>query len=683
MFIKRKIFFIVFVGIAISTITIFIERHKDLLEVLQTFILIIINQEIDISFQNQFFINLFLSLTGVFFFTILGKVFIDKMGRYYQILGKPFRCIYPIYGMLLVYFLFLFPSIFFFLHRIVILILAGLFLGLLYLWNPGRKNIVNVEQKPTKQQKDKGIFYFALGLIGMITGLSFYHALFYPETYWDSLIYYLHYGKMTWQQHGFPVLYCAQVGLGLGANYPHLYHLLCAVFATLFGHYTDMYGQFLSPFAGLLATFLIYETGKITFEDRITAILATLLFRAIPYTNIYFTYATDYSLVMMFTAAFLYSSAQYIKTGHRFYLIQLAIITGTLPNINYLGWTYLPVFLLVIYDKRGILTPLRRYAGFPTLIIFLLGLPWYLRNWLVTGNPVYAFYPKIFGGKHINMDVLVSCYKEWTANGIGVPGTTILSHLVNAPRWFFLIWQVEPVLFAFTVPGIIYLIFFIWNKAESQVQRQIGWITLSLFGLGVFYHLVVSNLYLYQIVFILPGMAILGGFAICDTINGVKWMKYPTVGLVFLVALVPGLSMSLMGPHIMEPHLIALQNPGLSKEKFYEIKFPVESQMWNYINKNLHNTKILTHENRYHVFNDDITLRHLDDWDIQPLYQENDITKKAKQLYDMGIRYYLFIPNEKNHPIVAKLEIPKMIKKGYLKLIFESGDQKLYEFHVP
>jgi hypothetical protein len=677
---KRRIFFIVFISIAIYTITVFLEKHEDLVGVLKTFVLLIINQDIALSFQNYFFINLFLSLIAVLLFTAFGKVFMDKLERYYQLPEKSSWCMYPVYGMVLFYFLFLFPAIFFFLYRIIIIVFSVLFLGLIYLWNPKGNKIASVEQVPTFPKKEKGIFYCAFGLIGLITGLSFYHALLYPETYWDSLIYYLHYGKMTWQQHGFPVLYCAQVGLGLGANYPHLYHLLCALFATLFGHYTDMYGQFLSPFAGLLATVLIYQTGKIIFEDRTTAILSTLLFRVIPYTNIYFTYATDYSLVMMFTAAFLYSSVQYIKTGQRFYLIQLAIITGTLPNINYLGWIYLPVFLLVIYIKRRALIPLRQFTGFPTLIIFLLGLPWYIRNWLVTGNPVYAFYPKIFGGKHINLDVLASCYKEWTANGIGVPGTTILSHFLNAPHWFFYIWQVEPVLFAFTVPGIIYLVFSLWNKEESQVQKQIGWIILSLFLLGMFYHLAISNLYLYQIVFILPVMAILGGFAICDTIKEEKWMKYPTVGLVFLVALIPGLSMSIMGPHIMEPRLIAFQNPGLSREQFYEIKFPVESRMWEYINQNLHNTVILTHENRYHLFNDDIAIRHLDDWDIQPLYQENDITKKAKQLYDMGIRYYLFIPNEKNHPIVAKLEIPKMIEKGYLKLKFEIGDYSLYEF---
>lgn len=682
---KKKILFFIFISIAVFTIGVFLDRHKDLLEVLQTFLLLLIQQKITLSFQNNFFIDIFLCLGAVCILTVLGKVFINKLGQYYQLSEKPSRCLYPVIGMVIVYFILLFPAIFFLLNRVVILILLFLFLGLIYLWKPKKDNLYNNSPQPMDKKIDNGIFYSAFSLLTLITGLSFYHALLYPETYWDSLIYYLHYGKMTYQQHGFPVLYCAQVGLGLGANYPHLYHLLCATFAILFGHYTDMYGQFLSPFAGLLATVLIYEIGKIAFGSRIAGIFSALIFRSIPYTNIYFTYATDYSLVMLFTTAFLYSAVQYLKTNNRFYLVILAVFTGTMPNINYLGWIFFPVFLFVLYrgykNDRG--KSLLQFALFPTLAAFFLGIPWYIRNWLVTGNPVYAFYPKIFDGKHINLAVLASCYKEWTANGIGVPGDTILSHIQNAPRWFFLIWQVEPVLFAFTLPGILYLFLFRGENAESEIKWKFGWITFFLFALGLFYHLVISNLYLYQIVFILPVMAILGGFALNENMNDKKWMKYPTVGLVFLVGLVPGLSMSIMGPHIMEPRLIAFQNPGLSKEQFYHIKFPEESQMWDYINQNLHNTVILTHENRYHVFDDDITIRHLDDWDIQPLYQETDIAKKAKQLYDMGIRYYLFIPNEKNHPIVAKLEIPKMIEQEYLKPVFESGGQKLYEFHIP
>jgi hypothetical protein len=275
---------------------------------------------------------------------------------------------------------------------------------------------------------------------------------------------------------------------------------------------------------------------------------------------------------------------------------------------------------------------------------------------------------------------LKSCFVEWTANGIGVPGSTILERLKNAPVWFSKIWQVNPVFYAFTIPGILYLLFF---RPENEQQKKIfhaGYLALVIFLLGLFYHIFISNLYLYQILFILPAMSILGMMVISECLEQSTVTKYIIILLIIISALIPGLSMSIMGFKDPRPSLIAFRYPGLNKERFYEIRFPEESRIWEYINHNLQNTVILSHENRYHVFDDDITIRHLDDWDIQPLYNETDISKKARELYNKSIRYYLFIPNERNHPIVAKLEIPKMIEWGYLKSIYQSGEYQLYQF---
>jgi hypothetical protein len=99
---------------------------------------------------------------------------------------------------------------------------------------------------------EKTAWCLALALVLIVTGLTFYHALGFPVTYCDSLILYVDYGEQTYLAHGFPTLVCLQVGLGLGANYPHLYPLTAASMGTLWGHWQDAHAQFLSPFAGLL-----------------------------------------------------------------------------------------------------------------------------------------------------------------------------------------------------------------------------------------------------------------------------------------------------------------------------------------------------------------------------------------------------------------------------------------------
>ncbi|MFB3897175.1 MAG: hypothetical protein ACE14V_12820 [bacterium] len=499
---------------------------------------------------------------------------------------------------------------------------------------------------------------------------------------------------MIYQQHGFPILVCGQVGLGLGANYPHLFTLIEGTLSILFGGYSDIFGQFLSPFAGLLATILIYYLTKTFISEnkrgaKLIAISSTLVFRSVPIGIAYFTYASDYSMVMLFTAGFLYTAYLYLKTKHLGYLWLTGLITAFQTQINYLGWIFfLLLALLVIFNKERLRVVLPLYS-----ISLLLAIPWYIRNWLVTGNPVYAFFPQIFGGKHINPEVLASCYKEWTANGVGVPGSTVLERILNAPQFFLYDWRFAPALLGLTLPGIAVLIYHSFEKQQSEERKiniKFGYLVLILLILGFFYHLVISSLYLYQIVFIIPAMAVLSGYFISSIVGADNflplpkkawdWIKGILLGLVVVVGLVPGLAMSIMGHKVANPNLIAFRYPGMEKMQFMELVYGDAVPIWEWINGHLHNTKLLTHDNRYQMYNDDIQIIHLDDWDIQPLYKITNVKEKLAKLKQMGIEYYLFIPNERNHPIVKELGITELIDTGYLKEIYHSGEYKLYQF---
>lgn len=228
-------------------------------------------------------------------------------------------------------------------------------------------------------------------------------------------------------------------------------------------------------------------------------------------------------------------------------------------------------------------------------------------------------------------------------------------------------------------------------KDEGQkINLKFSYLVLILLLLGFFYHLMISSLYLYQIVFIIPAIAVLSGYFIYSIVTVEKttlftsivskYIKNIGLVLVILVGLIPGLAMSIMGHKIANPNLIAFRYPGIEKMKFMELVYGDAVPMWDWINAHLHNTEILTHDNRYQMYKDDIKIIHLDDWDIQPLYNISDLKEKVKRLQQLGIKYYLFIPNERNHPIVKKLELNELIKDGYLKKIYSVGEHKLYRF---
>jgi 4-amino-4-deoxy-L-arabinose transferase-like glycosyltransferase len=682
---------------SIFIIIYFLVLNKVLFIIFYQLITIFISGDYNPNFSNINWWYILLTVIGAGIYIVIGIPVIKLVKSKPKL---PFISLAFIIGLGIVTFIFEIFAIFFLLDRIVIIITFLIIsIGGWLLLSKRKQNKTdyfnNEESLEFKSIWKKMVYWICLIIITLITILTFYHALCYPETYWDSLIYYLHYGKMISQQHGFPVLVCAQVGLGLGANYPHLYPLLIGTVSILFGGYNDIFGQFFTPFAGLLATILIYYLTKLMYAEdkqyaKLIAISTALIFRSVPLGIAYFTYASDYAMVMLFTTGFLYTAYLYLKNKQIGYLWLTGLITAFQTQINYLGWIFFPLLLLlVIFSKERIRTVIPLFS-----IAMLISLPWYIRNWLVTGNPVYAFFPQIFGGKHINPEVLASCYKEWTANGIGVPGATGLERILNAPHFFFYDWRFAPALLSLTIPGII-IGLFNQQKASSEranLYKQIFYLTLALFGLGFFYHLIISPLYLYQIIFIIPAMAILSGYFLYSLVGAEKiqplpdkarnWIKGVIFGLVMLVGLVPGLAMSIMGHKIANTNLIAFRYPGMEKMQFMELVYGDAVPIWEWINGHLHNTKLLTHDNRYQMYNDDIQIIHLDDWDVQPLYKVSDIKEKLTRLKQLGIEYYFFIPNERNHPIVAKLGLAELITTGYLKEIYSVGEHKLYQFDL-
>ena len=314
------------------------------------------------------------------------------------------------------------------------------------------------------------VYAAAALLVFLLMALAFFHALFYPETYWDSLILYLGYGRMTWLEGGFPFKASAQVGIGLGANYPHLFLTHAAAVSAVAGEWSDVPARLWAPAASLGATLLIYGAVRRIWRNPLAAILCALVFRALPYTIAYSSYASDYALALYFGAAFLFLAICYLESPLPGLLSLLMILPALAMRLNYLMgilWVALGAVILASHWRRtpslmdDVLAGRRLFTGsedmgfggdnldsgrgggdslhsaafaipgiFPLLIMrrfwaallfaILLASPWYLRNQWLTGNPVYAFFPKIFGGIRINQEVLKSAEREWFLNGDGI-----------------------------------------------------------------------------------------------------------------------------------------------------------------------------------------------------------------------------------------------------------------------
>ncbi|MCD6385379.1 glycosyltransferase family 39 protein [Candidatus Sumerlaeota bacterium] len=570
------------------------------------------------------------------------------------------------------------------------------------------------------------IYYTVMFVIGLIVVLNFYHALLYPETYWDALIYYMGYGRMTFLQHKFPVKVVAQVGLGLGANYPHLFPLLGATMSTLAGKWANSFSQLIPPVAGLIATILVYHTVARLTGVGLIAALSTLLFRSVPYGIAYFTFASDYAIALLFTSAFLYLALLYIDTRLWGYLVMMTVICAGAVHLNYLMW-YLwlgwAVVLVVAHwraEKQNTTMfqpatlPLTRNQYHPTLknllssrrficlliIAIIVSLVWYVRNIVVTGNPFYAFFPHILGGKNINPEVLKSCFNEWYINGDGIGkfGKGLWEKLRYS--WVFFVtwqhsWKLAPVFMGFGVAGFLIALLEIvglihlFPSSTRKHTHSFLIINTYIFMFLLFYHYCISDIYLYHIVPILVPVAIFSALVL-KLLWG-RGVKIIPILFCLYIGIIPGIAMSLMGfkftgiaefagRKVAQSELVALRNPCIPEQMFYRLQYGKDVDMWRYVNTHLKGKKLLTHENRMLVYDPSITFIHLDDWEIQQLYGLKD-AEKLRQLKSMNIHYYLYVPMEDKHPVVKKLGHHRWIRNQKILVpVFRAGRNVLYQF---
>jgi hypothetical protein len=636
-----------------------------------------------------------------------------------------------------------------------------------------------------------------LFLIAIVTLLTFYHGSLCPVTYWDSLILYVGYAREIFFQRAFPFKAVAQVGIGLGANYPHLYALITAATATVAGRWSDSFAQVAPPFAGLLSCFLVYHTALRLTRHRLLALALTALFRTIPYGIAYFIYASDYSFVMLFTAAFLYVALCYLETGLVGYFILATLIPAFAMHVNYLMgllWVVWAAMLFLTHARpiresrpepleilkeedmprdmvasqtvdaqpptlAQLLVSRRLWAWF--IIAVAVASPWYVRNWVLTGNPVYAFFVSLFPKTvHYNQEVMDSACVEWTLNGDGIGQASLTQEfrqefdrfrrasdvskieiariqtplrrkiVASWPFWVtgFNAWKLAPSFLGIALPGL--LVFLLTSLRPRRLdladrqkitRRRFGWLCVLLLFLLLAYHYLIADFYLYQIIPLVVLIPLFGVYFV-QALAG-RFERGLFIALAIWIAVFPGFPMALMGFKIIPAvnlggrlyspfELVALHNIGLDRASFHQLAFGEDAFAWTALNTYGLDEKILTHENRHLVLDRRVKIVHFDDWEVQALWGKSP-DEQLRGLRDLGINYYLFVPNETKHQVNRRLGPPAKsdisdeqwrwlhdptnknpdwwrlsalrgwIENGVLEPVEQLGDNRLYRFKYP
>jgi 4-amino-4-deoxy-L-arabinose transferase-like glycosyltransferase len=158
---------------------------------------------------------------------------------------------------------------------------------------------------------------------------------------------------------------------------------------------------------------------------------------------------------------------------------------GLAAAVKYHGLIFLPVLAaLAVWFGNG-----RRRAALASFaILACVAVPWYARNWIVTGNPTYPFLAGVFGGKYL--DAATRYDLDQSLNATGIPG---LARLPIFPLEFLLHtdkyergYAFSPALFAlplyavavgsraFRLIGLGILVYLVvWWEEMQQVTRYL------------------------------------------------------------------------------------------------------------------------------------------------------------------------------------------------------------------
>ncbi|MBI2549618.1 hypothetical protein HYV83_00365 [Candidatus Woesearchaeota archaeon] len=174
-----------------------------------------------------------------------------------------------------------------------------------------------------------------------------------------------------------------------------LFHLIAAAVYKFFSLFSPASAEFafkmVSPFFGSLALPFVFLLGKKLYNSRV-AFFATLFVAFLPlHINSSAVSFVD-SLATLLAVV-----AVYLLFCRRIFLSALFI--GLSLEAKQTMLVLLPFFFLIllVYCK-GNLKAFFSKSMVSGVIIALIGLPWFVRNYILFGNPVWPFMSKFFGG---------------------------------------------------------------------------------------------------------------------------------------------------------------------------------------------------------------------------------------------------------------------------------------------
>ena len=211
----------------------------------------------------------------------------------------------------------------------------------------------------------------------------------YPPTGFDATLYHLPFARAFVETGGLPFLATLRFPV-----FPQANEML---FAEVMLFSRDVAAQGVELLAGLLTAALVWVWGRAAFGTA-AGWIAAAVFLGNPIMAHLSGEAYIEPVLALYVTAALYAGWRWRTAASRAlaWLALAAAFAAAAASVKYLGLFFLAVTgLLTLLPPRGV--PRLRALLVAGAVVLAVAGPWYARNAAWTGNPLFPFYPRLFG----------------------------------------------------------------------------------------------------------------------------------------------------------------------------------------------------------------------------------------------------------------------------------------------